>query len=147
MNNLQHHAQDSLGQYDYGYSNSLSSKSEIKTADGVVRGTYSYVDANNIVQTVNYLSDDLGFRVQATNLPGRVSFEIGVQSTTRDISKLNFFRNLAHQSFRIMLPKLLFKQLLNLLNKKLNKLKLYLPLLNKNLFNMLTKTNSFLMTI
>jgi hypothetical protein len=41
----------------------------MKTADGVVRGSYSYVDANNIVQTVNYISDDFGFRVAATNLP------------------------------------------------------------------------------
>merc|ERR1712037_330775 len=33
------------------------------------RGSYSYVDANGIVQTVNYISDAMGFRVAATNLP------------------------------------------------------------------------------
>ena len=27
------------------------------------------VDANNLIQTVNYISDSLGFRVAATNLP------------------------------------------------------------------------------
>lgn len=69
MTNVQHHAQDDFGQYDYGYSNPVSTKTEVKTADGVVRGTYSYIDANNVVQTVHYISDALGFRVQATNLP------------------------------------------------------------------------------
>merc|ERR1712147_505666 len=44
-------------------------KQELKTADGVTRGSYSYVDANGLVQTVNYLSDAMGFRVAATNLP------------------------------------------------------------------------------
>merc|ERR1719505_377385 len=33
------------------------------------RGGYSYIDANGIVQTVNYISDAMGFRVAATNLP------------------------------------------------------------------------------
>ena len=36
---------------------------------GIVRGTYSYVDANGILQTVNYISDAEGFKVAATNLP------------------------------------------------------------------------------
>merc|ERR1712227_1086929 len=67
--NSQYHAQDDIGQFNYGYSNPLSSKQGLKTADGVTRGSYSYVDANGIVQTVNYLSDAMGFRVAATNLP------------------------------------------------------------------------------
>jgi len=67
--NSQYHAQDDIGQFNYGYSNPLSTKQELKTADGVTRGSYSYVDANGIVQTVNYLSDAAGFRVAATNLP------------------------------------------------------------------------------
>merc|ERR1712241_1484246 len=65
----QFHAQDDLGQYNYGYSSPTSTKQELKTADGVTRGSYSYVDANGLVQTVNYISDALGFRVAATNLP------------------------------------------------------------------------------
>jgi len=67
--NSQYHAQDDFGQFNYGYSNPLSTKQELKTADGVTRGSYSYVDANGVVQTVNYLSDAMGFRVAATNLP------------------------------------------------------------------------------
>merc|ERR1712186_292954 len=67
--NNQFHAQDDYGQFNYGYSNGHSTKQELKTADGVTRGSYSYVDANGIIQTVNYLSDALGFRVAATNLP------------------------------------------------------------------------------
>merc|ERR1712083_1234691 len=65
----QFHAQSELGEYNYGYANVNSAKQEFKTADGIVQGTYSYVDGNGIVQTVNYIADDHGFRVAATNLP------------------------------------------------------------------------------
>merc|ERR1711884_272772 len=65
----QYHAQDDFGQYSFGYSDGNSVKQEVKTADGVIRGAYSYVDSDGIVQTVNYIADDLGFRVGATNLP------------------------------------------------------------------------------
>merc|ERR1712060_898610 len=44
--NSQYHAQDDFGQYNYGYSDPNSVKQEVKTADGVTRGSYSYVDAN-----------------------------------------------------------------------------------------------------
>merc|ERR1711963_1243788 len=53
----------------FGYNDGSSVKQEIKTADGVIRGAYSYVDADGIVQNVNYIADALGFRVGATNLP------------------------------------------------------------------------------
>jgi hypothetical protein len=66
----QYHAQDELGQYSYGYSGGPSAKHEVKTADGVTRGAYSYVDGNGLVQSASYVSDPLnGFRVAATNLP------------------------------------------------------------------------------
>merc|ERR1712032_1801103 len=63
------HAQDDAGQYSFGYNDGSSVKQEIKTADGVIRGAYSYVDSDGIVQNVNYIADALGFRVGATNLP------------------------------------------------------------------------------
>merc|ERR1711874_112966 len=53
----------------FGYNDGSSVKQEIKTADGVIRGAYSYVDSDGIVQTVNYIADALGFRVGASNLP------------------------------------------------------------------------------
>merc|ERR1712156_1031042 len=65
----QFHAQDAVGGYNYGYATPTSSKQEFKTPDGIVQGTYSYVDANGIPQTVNYVSDAEGFKVAATNLP------------------------------------------------------------------------------
>merc|ERR1712109_416515 len=65
----QYHAQDDAGQYSFGYSDGNSVKQEVKTADGVIRGAYSYVDSDGIVQNVNYIADALGFRVGATNLP------------------------------------------------------------------------------
>merc|ERR1711936_1219152 len=65
----QYHAQDDAGQYSFGYNDGSSVKREIMTADGVIRGAYSYVDSDGIVQNVNYIADALGFRVGATNLP------------------------------------------------------------------------------
>lgn len=66
----QHHSQDSLGQYAYGYNGGSSAKEELRTFDGITRGTYSYVDANGILQTVEYTADAVnGFRAAATNLP------------------------------------------------------------------------------
>lgn len=41
----------------------------MKTVDGVIRGAYSYVDANGLVQSRSYIADGLGFRVAATDLP------------------------------------------------------------------------------
>ena len=73
LTHSQYHAQDEIGQYNYGFATADSSKSEIKTADGVVQGSYSYVDANGVLQTTNYVSDALGFRVAATNLPVAVA--------------------------------------------------------------------------
>ncbi|XP_065211221.1 uncharacterized protein LOC135839221 isoform X2 [Planococcus citri] len=66
----QFHSQDELGQYSYGYFGGPSSKVETKTSDGITRGGYSYVDANGILQRVNYISDPInGFRVHTTNFP------------------------------------------------------------------------------
>uniref|UniRef100_A0A1B0CRE0 Cuticle protein 6 n=2 Tax=Lutzomyia longipalpis TaxID=7200 RepID=A0A1B0CRE0_LUTLO len=65
----QYHSQDQIGQYHYGYANQHSAKSELKTSDGITRGGYSYIDSNGKLQSVNYVSDALGFRVAATNLP------------------------------------------------------------------------------
>lgn len=66
----QFHSQNELGGYEYGYEGGPSAKHEIRTADGVTRGSYSYVDANGELQTVSYVADDLhGFRVLASNLP------------------------------------------------------------------------------
>ena len=70
LNNNQHHAQDNFGQYNYGYQTPELAKQEIKTADGVTQGEYSYIDANGVLQIVKYIADDInGFRVSATNLP------------------------------------------------------------------------------
>merc|ERR1711936_531518 len=52
----QFHAQDEFGQFSFGYENINSAKTETKDAFGVTRGSYQYVDANGIVQTVNYIA-------------------------------------------------------------------------------------------
>lgn len=91
----QYHAQDSLGQYAYGYSGGPSSKTETKTLDGITRGSYSYIDANNILQTVQYTADPWnGFRAAATNLPN------GPQSIaeTAEVAAARAEHMAAHQS-------------------------------------------------
>ena len=65
----QFQAQDEFGNLQYGYANINSQKHEVGNTYGGVSGSYSYVDANGVVQTTNYIADALGFRVQATNLP------------------------------------------------------------------------------
>merc|ERR1711910_195422 len=66
----QFHAQDEFGQFSFGHAGGPSARTEARNAYGVTTGSYQYVDANGLVQTVNYIADDVnGFRVQGTNLP------------------------------------------------------------------------------
>ncbi|CAL7937908.1 unnamed protein product [Xylocopa violacea] len=57
------------GEHAFSYAGGPSAKEEIKGPDGVLRGSYSYVDANGDIQSAFYVADDGGFRVAATNLP------------------------------------------------------------------------------
>ncbi|XP_065164214.1 uncharacterized protein [Atheta coriaria] len=91
LSSSQYHTQDQLGQYSYGYSNPQSAKAEVKTADGITQGSYSYVDAEGKLQSVHYTSDEInGFRVAATNLPAPVLPLVAptsiVQHDTIDVS-------------------------------------------------------------
>merc|ERR1712121_521821 len=65
----QFQTQDEFKNTAYGYSNINSAKHEVGNAYGGVTGSYSYVDANGVLQTTNYIADGLGFRVVASNLP------------------------------------------------------------------------------
>ena len=65
----QFHSQDEFGNLAFGYSNLISSRQESGNTYVGRAGAYSYLDANGIVQTVNYVADGLGFRVAASNLP------------------------------------------------------------------------------
>ncbi|XP_014602767.1 PREDICTED: uncharacterized protein LOC106786171 [Polistes canadensis] len=68
-NNILLGYQDSLGQYSFGYSTLNSARSEVKTVDGAIHGVYSYIDDNGMIQSTEYVADNDGFRVVATNLP------------------------------------------------------------------------------
>merc|ERR1712112_79154 len=61
-------AQDEFGNLAYGYQNVNSAKQERGNTYGGVEGSYTYVDEAG-VHTVNYVADDLGFRVVGDNLP------------------------------------------------------------------------------
>jgi len=66
----QFHAQDEFGQFTFGHAGGPSARTESRNAYGVTTGSYQYIDANGILQTVNYIADPVnGFRVAGTNLP------------------------------------------------------------------------------
>jgi len=65
----QHHAQDELGQFNFGYYGGPSSRHETRDAFGTVRGAFNYIDGDGKVQHQSYVADAAGFRVAATNLP------------------------------------------------------------------------------
>merc|ERR1712200_234810 len=66
----QFHAQDEFGQYTFGHSGGPSARTESRDAFGVVTGSYQQIDANGLIQTVNYRADPLtGFQVVGTNTP------------------------------------------------------------------------------
>lgn len=71
----QFHAQDEFGNLNYGYENINSVKQEVGNTYGGVTGGYSYVDANGVLQTVRYIADGLGFRVEDSRLPVAPTFE------------------------------------------------------------------------
>jgi len=62
-------AQDEFKNTHYGYANLNSAKQESGNAYTGVAGSYQYVDANGVLQTVNYVADALGFRVADSRLP------------------------------------------------------------------------------
>merc|ERR1711892_1101293 len=66
----QFHAQDEFGQFSFGHAGGPSARTEARNAYGVTIGSYQYIDANGLLQTVNYIADPVnGFRVAGTNLP------------------------------------------------------------------------------
>jgi len=65
----QFHKQDEFGNLAFGYANILGGRSEAGNTYGGRTGGFSYVDANGILQTRNYIADGLGFRVVASDLP------------------------------------------------------------------------------
>merc|ERR1719245_1859113 len=66
----QFHTQDEFGNLAFGYSNLNSARHEQGNTYGGRVGSYSWVDANGVLQRTEYVADGLGFRVTgATNLP------------------------------------------------------------------------------
>lgn len=68
--NTQYHAQDTLGQYSYGYVTADGqAKVESKAVDGTVSGSYSYTDPQGKPVRVDYVADEKGFRASGDHLP------------------------------------------------------------------------------
>merc|ERR1712168_46938 len=70
----QFHSRDEFGNTGYGYTNINSAKHEVGHPLVGVSGGYTFLDANNELQTVSYIADGRGFQVKATNLPVAPTF-------------------------------------------------------------------------
>lgn len=90
--------QDTLGQYSYGYKEPLSTKQEVRTLDGITTGSYSYIDANGLLQTVDYTADNDGFHVLATNLPKDVQNVPEPVQETPEVAKAREEHLAAHKA-------------------------------------------------
>merc|ERR1719394_972007 len=72
----QYHAQDELRNYEFGYQNPNSARTEKGNAElATVAGSYSYVDGHGLTQKVDYVADALGFRVTGSN--GAATYSAG----------------------------------------------------------------------
>ncbi|XP_055842397.1 cuticle protein-like [Episyrphus balteatus] len=63
------------GEYHFGFNDGHQARQEERSAEGVVRGAYRYIDANGEVQTVTYTADKHnGFLASGSNIPkiGRI---------------------------------------------------------------------------
>jgi len=72
----QYHAQDELGQASFGHSEPTQSHMAVRDAAGGVRGTFSYIGAEGIPFTTNYIADHNGYRVASNALPVAPSVSI-----------------------------------------------------------------------
>ena len=62
-------SQDELGGYQFSYSGGPSSRFESRDHNGVVRGSYSYVDPTGELRSYHYVADHEGFRVKQQSAP------------------------------------------------------------------------------
>ena len=61
-----YHSQDEQSNFEFGYSNPNSARTEKGDADtGTVSGSYSYLDGHGLRQKIDYVADDNGYRVTA----------------------------------------------------------------------------------
>lgn len=71
----QYHSQDEFGQYAYGHASLGQTHSAVRDFTGAVRGSYSYINADNEEVIVHYIADHDGFRVSSNNLPVAPTFD------------------------------------------------------------------------
>ncbi|XP_042883631.1 ion-translocating oxidoreductase complex subunit C-like [Penaeus japonicus] len=79
-----HHAQDELGQANYGYSFPGQFQSEARDALGNVAGAYGYVDADGKTVVAQYTAGVDGFQIRANNLPVAASPELSLPEPVKD---------------------------------------------------------------
>ncbi|EDW76911.1 uncharacterized protein Dwil_GK14380 [Drosophila willistoni] len=94
----QYHSQDDYGQYAYGYAGPLSSKQESRTADGTIRGSYSYRNAHGTIQTVEYIADTKGFHIISSDGP-----QAKANEETPEVAALRAQHLAAHEEAKLRL--------------------------------------------
>lgn len=74
--------QDTAGNYKFNVDLNGISRLEQGNADGTVSGSYSFVDANGVIQNVQYTAGPEGFRATGNNLPvAPIDVNVPVQET------------------------------------------------------------------
>lgn len=82
----------SNGNYQYGYNDGHSIKTETRSTEGVVEGFYKYLDANKELRTVQYtVRGESGLILSALNKKATVGIEVStIPSTTTSTTIPNF---------------------------------------------------------
>lgn len=62
-------SQDTSGNYKFAVNLNGQSRTEQATADGTLRGSYTFIDGNGVQQTVEYTAGPDGFQATGNHLP------------------------------------------------------------------------------
>jgi len=65
----QHHSQDEIGQFRYGYTNPDSYKEEVGAADGTVSGQYGWISPEGDRIHISYTAGHHGFHPTGSHIP------------------------------------------------------------------------------
>lgn len=65
----QFHSEDDNGRVVFGFHSPDQIRMEARDSDGIVRGSYSYIDANGNIVRMHYWDDGSGFHAAGNNLP------------------------------------------------------------------------------
>uniref|UniRef100_T1GIB9 Cuticle protein 6 n=1 Tax=Megaselia scalaris TaxID=36166 RepID=T1GIB9_MEGSC len=82
---------EAIQPYEFGFNDGLSTRQEQQTADGVVKGSYSYIDAYGEVQKVSYSADAVNGYVVHTD---KDSQKVAIPTAATNLDKTKFIQTI-----------------------------------------------------